>query len=76
MLYDIEDYVHQIGRTARANRTGKSIAFFLMKLDRPIRKELVKLLRRGRQPVLGWLQRLADDTDDEAYEEYKIRSSR
>jgi superfamily II DNA/RNA helicase len=76
MPYDIDDYVHRIGRTARANRTGKSIAFFSMKLDRPISKELVKLLRQGRQPVPDWLQRLADDTDDEAYEEYKIRKSR
>lgn len=47
--HDAEDYVHRIGRTARANRDGQAITlvnqkdyFYLLKIERLIEKEIDK----------------------------------
>ena len=48
--HDAEDYVHRIGRTARADRTGKAITFInpkqvknFMQIEKLIGKEIKKL---------------------------------
>ncbi len=48
--HDAEDYVHRIGRTARANRTGEAITFInpkqvksFMDIEKLIEKEVTKL---------------------------------
>jgi ATP-dependent RNA helicase DDX3X len=59
MPKDIDDYVHRIGRTARGNHRGKSIALFSVSQDAPIAKKLVKVLKQGKQEVPSWLEELA-----------------
>jgi ATP-dependent RNA helicase DDX5/DBP2 len=73
---DIDDYVHRIGRTARADRTGKSIAFFSRMKDQPLSRKLVKVLKQAQQPVPDWLNELAEETDVGAYQELRSRRSR
>lgn len=46
----IEDYVHRIGRTARAGATGTAITFFTKNNSRSAR-ELVNVLKEANQPV-------------------------
>jgi ATP-dependent RNA helicase DDX5/DBP2 len=46
----IEDYVHRIGRTARAGAKGTSISFFTRKNGR-IAGDLVKLLKESKQEI-------------------------
>ena len=41
----IQDYVHRIGRTARANSTGTAVSFFT-EMDQPRAKDLVKILEK------------------------------
>jgi superfamily II DNA/RNA helicase len=60
MPKDMDDYVHRIGRTARGDQHGKSIALFTVAQDAPIAKKLVKVLKQGRQTVPSWLQELAE----------------
>ena len=47
----IEDYVHRIGRTARAGGRGASITFFTEEHDGESARGLVKLLKDAGQPV-------------------------
>jgi superfamily II DNA/RNA helicase len=42
----IEDYVHRIGRTARAGTSGKSYSFFTKK-NMMMAPELIKLLKQA-----------------------------
>jgi len=46
----IEDYVHRIGRTGRAGKSGISHTFFTQH-DKPRAGELVNLLREAQQPI-------------------------
>jgi ATP-dependent RNA helicase DBP3 len=46
----IEDYVHRIGRTARAGRKGRAHTFFT-KFDKPHAGELGNILREANLPV-------------------------
>lgn len=46
----IEDYVHRIGRTARAGAKGTAISFFTRKNARNAR-ELAKIMKETKQPV-------------------------
>ena len=46
----IEDYVHRIGRTGRAGKTGVSHTYFTA-FDKPRAGELVNLLREAEQPI-------------------------
>lgn len=48
MPSNIEDYVHRIGRTARAGRTGTSFTFFSDENAR-LAAPLVKILREANQ---------------------------
>lgn len=55
---DIDDYVHRIGRTGRAGKTGLATAFFNdnnMSLARP----LTDLMQEANQEVPVWLTRFA-----------------
>lgn len=55
---DIDDYVHRIGRTGRAGKTGLATAFFNennMSLARP----LADLMQEANQEVPAWLTRYA-----------------
>lgn len=47
----VEDYVHRIGRTGRAGKTGISHTFFVGKNDKAKAGELVNVLREAGQEV-------------------------
>jgi superfamily II DNA/RNA helicase len=49
MPKNIDDYVHRIGRTARENHRGRSIALFSVSRDAPIAKKLVKVLKQRKR---------------------------
>ncbi|KAJ7533005.1 hypothetical protein O6H91_13G028900 [Diphasiastrum complanatum] len=51
---DIDDYVHRIGRTGRAGKTGLATAFFNDK-DLSLTRPLVELMQEANQEVPGWL---------------------
>eukprot|EP00252_Welwitschia_mirabilis_P024190 TRINITY_DN7078_c0_g1_i1.p1 TRINITY_DN7078_c0_g1~~TRINITY_DN7078_c0_g1_i1.p1 ORF type:complete len:596 (-),score=92.63 TRINITY_DN7078_c0_g1_i1:308-2095(-) len=56
---DIDDYVHRIGRTGRAGKTGLATAFFNennMSLARP----LAELMQEANQEVPQWLSKFAE----------------
>lgn len=42
----IEEYVHRIGRTGRVGNCGKSTSFYDPNTDRPLAKNLVKILQQ------------------------------
>ena len=47
----IEDYVHRIGRTGRAGKTGAAVTFFSAVSDKPRAGELINVLKEAGQPV-------------------------
>ena len=49
----IEDYIHRIGRTGRAGKTGISYTFFCGPQDKPRSGELINVLREAGQEVPG-----------------------
>ncbi|CAA0821070.1 DEAD-box ATP-dependent RNA helicase 52 [Striga hermonthica] len=55
----IEDYVHRIGRTGRAGKSGLATAFFSEK-NIPLAKPLVNLMREAKQKVPSWLVEYAE----------------
>jgi len=46
-----DDYIHRIGRTARAGRTGTSISFFNPKVDSKKGRKLIKILKECNQVI-------------------------
>jgi superfamily II DNA/RNA helicase len=44
-----EDYVHRIGRTARAGRSGKALSLIAPE-EKPLWKEIEKLIRKNQKP--------------------------
>lgn len=56
---DIDDYVHRIGRTGRAGKSGLATAFFSDK-NSPIAKALVELMQEAKQQVPSWLTQYAE----------------
>lgn len=54
----IDDYVHRIGRTGRAGKSGVATAFFSDK-NIPIAKPLVELMQEAKQPIPTWLAEYA-----------------
>eukprot|EP00042_Codosiga_hollandica_P037465 m.295150 g.295150 ORF g.295150 m.295150 type:complete len:113 (+) comp55145_c0_seq4:1741-2079(+) len=46
----MEDYVHRIGRTARAGAVGSAYTFFTSK-NAPKARELIQILEEAHQPV-------------------------
>ncbi|CAM6035875.1 unnamed protein product [Sphagnum compactum] len=51
---DIDDYVHRIGRTGRAGKSGLATAFFNEK-DSSLARPLSELMQESNQDVPGWL---------------------
>ena len=59
MPRDVENYVHRIGRTARAGKRGASITFWNRSYDIPCAPALAKIAREAGQTVPGWLEKYA-----------------
>ncbi|KAK7330122.1 hypothetical protein VNO77_24308 [Canavalia gladiata] len=57
---DIDNYVHRIGRTGRAGKSGLATAFFSNK-NIPLAKALVGLLQEANQEVPSWLSQYAEE---------------
>ncbi|KAJ8753229.1 hypothetical protein K2173_017835 [Erythroxylum novogranatense] len=55
---DIDDYVHRIGRTGRAGKSGLATAFFSEK-NVPLAKALAELMEEANQDVPSWLTQYA-----------------
>lgn len=55
---DIDDYVHRIGRTGRAGKTGLATAFF-NESNMSMAKPLADLMQEANQEVPDWLTRFA-----------------
>ncbi|KAF5823340.1 putative RNA helicase [Helianthus annuus] len=55
---DIDDYVHRIGRTGRAGKTGLATAFF-NENNTSLAKGLADLIQEANQEVPAWLTRYA-----------------
>ncbi|PIN24344.1 ATP-dependent RNA helicase [Handroanthus impetiginosus] len=56
----VDDYVHRIGRTGRAGKSGLATAFFSDK-NVPLAKPLVQLMLEANQQVPTWLTQYADN---------------
>ncbi|EXB54531.1 DEAD-box ATP-dependent RNA helicase 52B [Morus notabilis] len=56
---DIDDYVHRIGRTGRAGKSGIATAFFSEK-NLPLAKVLVELMNESNQEIPDWLHQYAE----------------
>jgi ATP-dependent RNA helicase DBP3 len=62
----IEDYIHRIGRTGRAGKTGRSVTYFCPNDNSPgvdekaLAHDLVKVLSDAKQEVPAELQKVAD----------------
>lgn len=55
---DIDDYVHRIGRTGRAGKTGLATAFF-NETNSSMARALAELMQESNQEVPAWLSRYA-----------------
>lgn len=70
----IDDYVHRIGRTGRAGKSGLATAFFSEK-NLPIAKPLVELMQEANQQVPTWLteyaQRPCDGSRSSRHDYYR-----
>ncbi|KAG9153965.1 hypothetical protein Leryth_000481 [Lithospermum erythrorhizon] len=55
---DIDDYVHRIGRTGRAGKTGLATAFF-NESNSSMARALSELMQEANQEVPDWLSRFA-----------------
>ncbi|XP_072972305.1 DEAD-box ATP-dependent RNA helicase 52B-like isoform X1 [Typha angustifolia] len=55
---DIDDYVHRIGRTGRAGKTGLATAFF-NENNSSLARLLAELMQESNQEVPAWLSRYA-----------------
>ncbi|XP_075635391.1 DEAD-box ATP-dependent RNA helicase 37-like [Castanea sativa] len=55
---DIDDYVHRIGRTGRAGKTGLATAFF-NENNSSMARSLSELMQESNQEVPAWLSRYA-----------------
>lgn len=58
---DIDDYVHRIGRTGRAGKTGLATAFF-NESNLSMARPLSDLMQEANQEVPAWLTRYASRT--------------
>ncbi|KAK1392531.1 RNA helicase [Heracleum sosnowskyi] len=56
---DIDDYVHRIGRTGRAGKSGLATAFFSEK-NSSLAKALAQLMQESNQQVPTWLTQYAE----------------
>lgn len=56
---DMENYVHRIGRTGRAGKSGTAISFFVAEKNARMAKEMIEILNRTQQQVPNELHALA-----------------
>lgn len=54
---NIDDYIHRIGRTGRCGNQGTSISF-VNENNKPIVKDLIKLLKRLNKPCPEFIEDL------------------
>merc|ERR1711934_933929 len=59
MARDVESYVHRIGRTGRAGKSGVSITFFNEDFDMECAPALAKIAREAGQEVPEFLEKAA-----------------
>merc|ERR1711865_136963 len=59
MARDVESYVHRIGRTGRAGKSGVSITFFNEDYDMECAPALAKIAQEAGQEVPEFLERAA-----------------
>eukprot|EP01080_Neovahlkampfia_damariscottae_P002059 gene2059-1565_t len=57
---DIENYVHRIGRTGRAGKTGEAYTFIGETEDIQLMFELKKILEKGNNPIPDCVKRYTD----------------
>ncbi|KAL3532349.1 hypothetical protein ACH5RR_005870 [Cinchona calisaya] len=69
----IDDYVHRIGRTGRAGKSGLATAFFSDK-NAPLAKALIDSMQEAKQVVPSWLNQYAETSH--AYGSGGAKSSR
>ena len=55
MPIEIQNYIHRIGRTARADRIGIAVSFFTEK-DAYLSEQLVDILKESKQDIPDWLK--------------------
>lgn len=60
MPTNISEYIHRIGRTARAGAVGKAITFF-GRSDLPVLRDLMGVLNEANQDVPDWLDQFHKD---------------
>ncbi|KAI1270418.1 P-loop containing nucleoside triphosphate hydrolase protein [Xylariaceae sp. FL1019] len=65
----IEDYVHRIGRTGRAGKTGEAITFFT-EHDKAHSGELINILKAANQPVPEELMKFGTTVKKKAHSTY------
>ncbi|KAI5920934.1 P-loop containing nucleoside triphosphate hydrolase protein [Camillea tinctor] len=65
----IEDYVHRIGRTGRAGKTGQAITLFT-EHDKPHSGELINILKAAGQPVPEDLMKFGTTVKKKAHSTY------
>eukprot|EP00979_Chaetoceros_neogracilis_P003175 scaffold544_cov220-Chaetoceros_neogracile.AAC.1 len=56
MPNDMENYVHRIGRTGRAGKTGTAVSFFVADKNGRMARELIEILQRTDQNIPPQLQ--------------------
>ena len=71
----VEDYIHRIGRTARANGTGTSYTFFTQSNSKNA-KSLIDVLREAKQNVPPELEKMAQSWGDYARDKGSKRWNR
>ncbi|ROT36542.1 DEAD-domain-containing protein [Sodiomyces alkalinus F11] len=65
----IEDYVHRIGRTGRAGKTGEAITFFTQQ-DKAHSGSLINILKGANQPVPDELFKFGTTVKKKAHDTY------
>jgi len=71
----VEDYIHRIGRTARANGTGTSYTFFTQSNSKNA-KALIDILREANQNVPAELEKMSHSWQENARDRYSNKRFR